>query len=181
MAKLPQLNYQVGTEQVCCPNAAAELAKKAEAKIQYVVAERTFASESEAKSALVEATEQFVAEFVKPKTCSESGEITVAGRKACCAGSAAAMAKSAQEAMDKVAMTYQVGEKACSCPNEAAKLAKDSGDVELYVVGEAKTACSVTARLNLARAKYKAAVVAMLQANSETTPTSETAATSQGS
>jgi hypothetical protein len=42
----------------------------------------------------------------------------------------------------------------------------------LFVVGEEKTACNVTARLNLARAKYKAAVVALMKADSQTKETS---------
>ena len=172
MAKLPQMAYMVGTEKVCCPNAASELAKKSDAKVKFVVAEKSFEKEGEAKLALVEATEQFVSAFAKPQVCKESGTITVAGQKACCAGSAAQLAKTATAAIDKVQMTYAVGEKACNCPVEAEKLAKDSGDVKLFVVGEEKTACNVTARLNLARAKYKAAVVAMMQATSETKETS---------
>jgi hypothetical protein len=172
MAKLPQMTYMVGDQQVCCPDAASELAKQAGKDIRYAVGEKSFAGEDKAKVALVEATEQFVAAFAKPSVCKESGNITVCGQKACCEGSAAAMAKTAKAAMDKVAMTYMVGEKSCNCPVEAEKMAKDSGDVTLFVVGQEKTACQVTARLNLARAKYKAAVVAMMQNASDTTETS---------
>jgi len=172
MKNLPQMTYLVGTEKVCCPKAAGELAKKSDAKIQYVVADKTYDTEGNAKLALVEATEQFVASFAKPKVCEKSGSITVAGQKACCEGSAEQMAKIAKKAMDKVSLTYQVGEESCHCPVEADKLAKESGDVKLFVVGEEKTACNVTARLNLARAKYKAAVMAVVQSTSETKPTS---------
>jgi hypothetical protein len=173
MAKLPQLTYLVGDEKTSCPKSAAELAAKSQAEIRYVVAEKSYDTEPQAKLALVEVTEQFVSNYVKPKKCATSGEITVAGSKACCEGSAAALVKTAEEAMAKVQLRYQVGEKACSCPNEAAKLAKDTGDVQLFVVGEEKTACSVTARLNLARAKYKAAVAALVKAGGETQSASQ--------
>ena len=92
-----------------------------------------------------------------------SGTITVAGQSLNCATTADAVAKTAAEAMEKVNMTYLVGEKQCSCPREAEKLAQETGDVRLCVVGDQKTACSVTARLNLARAKYLAAVRATMQ------------------
>ncbi len=173
MKQLPQLTYQVGTEKTSCPKAAAELAKKSNASIQYVVADKSFDSEADAKAALVDATEQFVAAFVEPKVCKESGNITVAGQKACCEATAAQISKVAKEAMDKVKLTYLVGEKSCSCPIEAAKMAKDSGDATVFCIGEEKTQCKVTARLNLARAKYKAAVLALMQAESATKPTSQ--------
>ena len=66
-------------------------------------------------------------------------------------------------------MTYMVGEKECHCPVEAEKLAKDSGDPTVFVVAGESTGCNVTARLNLARAKYKAAVVAVMQAETQAT------------
>ena len=81
--------------------------------------------------------------------------------------------KVAKAAMDKVEMTYLVGEKECHCPTEADKLAKETGDPTVFVVaGQEPTCCNVTARLNLARAKYRAAVVAVTQSESPATPTS---------
>ncbi len=44
---------------------------------------------------------------------------------------------------------------------EAATLAKSSGAKKEFVVAGEKTCCEMTARLNLARAKYKAAVEAL--------------------
>ncbi len=173
MKQLPQLAYQVGADKTDCPNAAAELAKKSSEAIKYVVADKSFDNEGEAKLALVETTEQFVAAFIEPKVCKESGNISVAGHKACCEGTAAQMSKVAKEAMDKVQMTYLVGEKSCHCPVEAEQVAKDSGEPTVFCVGEDKTACQVTARLNLARAKYRAAVVALMQAETATKPTSQ--------
>ncbi len=169
MKALPQMTFAVGEEKTCCPKTAAELAQKANAPIHYVVADKSFDTESDAKLALVEATEQFVAAFAEPKVCKESGKVTIAGQELCCENAAARTAAVAKAAMDKVEMTYLVGEKECHCPVEAAKLAKDSGDPTVYVVAGESTCCNVTARLNLARAKYKAAVVAVTQAETQLT------------
>jgi hypothetical protein len=165
MAALPQMTYVVGEEKTDCPKAAAELAQKANAAIRYVVCDKSYDAESDAKLALVEATETFVAAYAEPKACQETGKVTVCGKELCCEHSASQTAAVAKAAMDKVAMTYLVGEKECSCPVEAEKLAKDTGEPTVFVVAGESTACNVTARLNLARAKYKAAVVAIMQAD----------------
>jgi len=67
-------------------------------------------------------------------------------------------------AMKSVRLTYVVGDEACDCPHAAASLAKTSGKPKLFVVGNEKTECEVTARLNLARAKYRAMVEALAEA-----------------
>ena len=167
MKALPQLIFAVGEEKTACPKAAAELAQKSSAPIHYLVADKSYAKECEAKVALAEATEQFVAAFAEPKQCKESGKVTVAGKQLCCPDTAAQTAAVAKAAMDKVEVTYLVGEKECHCAVEAEKLSKESGDPTVYVVAGESTGCSVTARLNLARAKYKAAVLAVLQAETQ--------------
>ncbi len=164
MKALPQMTYMVGEEKTCCPDAAKDLAAKSNLPIQYVVAEKCYTCPNEATVALTEATEQFVASFVEPRTCSESGKVTVCSREFCCSQMASTSASVAKAAMDKVQLTYLVGEKECHCPTEAANLAKESGDPKVFVVAGAEpTCCEVTARLNLARAKYKAAVVALME------------------
>ncbi len=164
MGKLPQMSYKVGGEELCCAKAAATLAKENEAAVTYLVAKKEFSEKQKATMALVEATEKFVEEFATPCKCEVSGTISVAGTKVCCDVMAAETAKLAKEAMKEVHMTFMVGEKACECPAEAESLAKSSGKSKLFVVGDEKTACNVTARLNLARAKYKAAIVALAKA-----------------
>lgn len=161
MAKLPKLTYMVGQESTCCSEAAAKLAKEHDAPVKFVVAEKTFDSEGAAMTALVAATEKFVADFTTTKECKVSGKFTVAGKELCCnvmAGERAALAK---KAMDNVKLAYLVGEKECSCPVEATTLAKATGETKQFVVAGEKTCCDVTARLKLARAKYKAAVEAL--------------------
>ena len=71
------------------------------------------------------------------------------------------IAPNIKKAMDTVAVSYKVGDKACSCPVEAKATAKSSGRKMMFVVKEEATECEQTARLNLAKAKYQAALVAM--------------------
>lgn len=168
MDQLPKLTFQVGTEKTCCADAAASLAKEHAKPIHYVVGEKTFETKNVAMVALADATEKYVDAFATPKTCSVSGKTTVAGKELCCDVMAGQRAKLAKEAMAKVNMTYLVGEKECSCPNEAASLAKTTGTEQLFVIGKEKTCCGTTARLTLARAKYKAAVEALAKADTAT-------------
>ena len=165
MDELPKFTYQVGKEKTCCAEAAAALAKKHDAPMEYLVGDKAFPTKAVAMVALTDATEKYVAAFATPKTCKESGKTTVAGKELCCEVVATERATLAKKAMAKVQMTYLVGEKECHCPTEAKTLAKSSGDDQLFVVAGEKTCCSTTARLNLARAKYKAAIEALAKAD----------------
>lgn len=164
MQRLPKVTYAVGEKKVCCPQEAATLSKESGASIRYFVADKSFESEAEAQAALLEATEQFVAAFTKPHTCPQSGQLTLAGQPQSCEQSAAQTAELMQKAMTEVKLSYRVGDKDCGCPVEAGKAASESGAKMLYVVGDQATPCEKTARLNLARAKYRAAVEAMVKA-----------------
>jgi hypothetical protein len=177
MKQLPKLTYAVGEKKACCQEAAAKLAKESSGHIHFVVGKKEFDSESDAQMALIEATEKFVADYTKPHTCPESGKLTLAGQGQSCEKTAAHTADLMQKAMAKVKFTYLVGDKECSCPLQAGQLAKESGKEKLFVVGEEKTCCEKTARLNLARAKYKAAITAMVEAQAaaeKPSPTDET-------
>ena len=173
MGKLPKLTYKVGKEETCCAVSAGELAKKHDAPMKFVVAEKSFAKKGEAMLALATATEKFVAEFATPSECKVSGKFTVAGKELCCSVMAGQRAELAKKAMSKVEMAYLVGEKECNCPTQAASLAKSSGKEKMFVVAGEKTACSVTARVKLAQAKYKAAVEALAKADAPAEKTAE--------
>jgi hypothetical protein len=177
MERLPKLTYAVGDKKICCPKEAAKLAKESGGHIHFCVAEKEFDSEPEARIALIEATERLVATLARPHTCPESGQMTLAGQVQSCQKTAAHTADLMQQAIAKVKFTYLVGEKECHCPMAAGKLAKESGKPKLFVVGEEKTHCEKTARLNLARAKYKAAIKAMLQAQAAAAKPEPTAGT----
>ena len=165
MAKLPKMTYLVGKEETCCSASAAELAKKHDKPIQFVVAKKPFTAEAKAMAALAATTEKFVTDFAKPSHCETSGKYTVAGKELCCEVMAGQRATLAKNAMKKVEMTYLVGDKECHCPTEAATLAKKSGKDKLFVVAGQKTCCNIDARLKLAQAKYKAAVTALAKAD----------------
>ncbi len=161
MAKLPKMTYLVGTESTCCSEAAAKLAKEHDSAIKYVVARTTFEDEGRATVALADATEQFVKAFTTAKECKVSGKFTVAGKELCCSVMAGERATLAKNAMKKVEMAYLVGDEKCACPNQATALAKETGKDKVFLVAGEKTCCSFDARIKLAHAKYKAAVVAL--------------------
>ena len=164
MEQLPKMTFAVGEEKTCCAESAAKLAKESGGHIHYVVGEKEFHAKADAHLALVEATEEYVTAFAEPHTCSKSGQVTLAGQTQHCERSAGKMAEVMKAAMNDVKFTYVVGEEECDCPMKASHLAKESGLEKQFVVGEEATCCEQTARLNLARAKFKAAVTAMAKA-----------------
>ena len=58
-------------------------------------------------------------------------------------------------------MCYSVDGEQATCSNDAETKAKEKNVPVEYHVGDQKTPCHMTARLNLARAKYQAAVAAI--------------------
>ena len=170
MGELPTMTYKVGEETTCCSESAAALAKKSEMPIHFVVGEKTFEEKEAAYTSLVEQTEAFVNDFITPCKCETSGVTKIAGKSCNCPVEAGNTAELVKAAAKKVQMTYAVGEETCNCPMKAAEMAKASGAKKEFVVAGEKTCCEMTARLNLARAKYKAAVEALAasQAKSET-------------
>jgi hypothetical protein len=168
MKNLPQITYAVGKETTRCTKTASKLAEEQSAAIVYLVGKEKFADAGEAKMALVAATEEFVDGFAKPHVCNVSGTTTIAGQKTECSKTAAKLTGLMANAMKSVRLTYAVGDEACDCPHAAASLAKTSGKPKLFVVGKEKTECEVTARLNIARAKYRAMVEALAEAEKKT-------------
>jgi hypothetical protein len=168
MAKLPKISYLVGEEALCCEESAKSVAASAKAKVVYVVGEEKFDSSEKAFVSLVDQTEKFVSAFATPSTCKISGTTTIAGESMTCSVKAGEVATKVKNAMDSVAISYKVGDKTCNCPVEAKALASSKKAKTLFVVDNEETECEHTARLNLARAKYKAALVAMAPAKSET-------------
>jgi hypothetical protein len=161
LAKLPKIEYQVGDEKLCCEESAKGMAKETGSKLVYLVGDDKYESSGKAFEGLVEHTEKFVSDFATPHSCSVSGTTTVAGQSMTCSVKAGEVAAKAKKAMDKVAISYKVGDKTCQCPVEAKTLAASSKSKTLFVVDEEETECEMTARLNLARAKYKAALLAV--------------------
>jgi len=164
MKNLPQIAYQVGAEETHCSKSAGKLAEKSGSPIVYVVGKEKFENDADAKLALVEATEAMVASFANPQTCKISGTTSIAGQETSCSKTSAKLASLMSVAMKSVKQSYSVDGEECHCPNAAAALAQKSGQPKLFVVGTEKTECAVTARLNLARAQYRAMVEALAAA-----------------
>jgi hypothetical protein len=162
MAKLPKIAYMVGEETLCCEEMAKEKAASTKAKLVYVVGTEKYESSDKAFVGLVEQTEKFVSDFATPVTCKVSGKTAIAGESLTCSVKAGEVASTLKKAMGKVAISYKVGDKTCSCPVEAKTLASQKNAKTLFVVDDEETECEHTARLNLAKAKYKAGLLAML-------------------
>lgn len=161
LAKLPKLEYRVGEEALCCEESAKAFATSSGKKLVYLVGKEKFECPTQAFSSLVEQTEKYVADFAAPKTCNVSGTTTIAGECLSCSVKAGEVAAKVKKAMDSVAISYKVGDKVCNCPVEAKAIATEKKTKPLFVVDKEETECEMTARLNLARAKYKAALVAI--------------------
>lgn len=173
---MPCIVYTVGDEKTCCPDKAREMAKGDEKKIQYAVADKTFADKGEAMKALLAALEsrQTSMMTVKYAVGDECVACPVSAREMAKAKSAKvqyqvasyrfddeakaqAALKDAKEAATKVALKTRVGEKEYCCNKEAsAAVAKNGGTIE-YAVGEMKTPCEIAAKVALAQARIKAA------------------------
>lgn len=165
MAKLPKMTYRVGTESTCCSESASALAKKHGKPVQFVVGDQTFDDESKAFVSLVENTEAFVNEFVTPKKCETSGTTSIAGQSCACPVQAGELTAKVKQAVEQVKMGYKVGDKSACCSQSAQALAKQSGQPVTYVVNSQEHSCNYQARLELAKARYAAAVKSLLAAN----------------
>lgn len=167
MKGLPKIQFKVNGKMIDgCIKCAESAAKETSKPVFYVVGKKEFKAESKAKMELVTATEKVVKDFATPCKCDVSKTTTIAGKKCDCPVEAAERSKLVSAAMDKVVMSYKVGDKACNCPVEAKTLETSTGKPKEFVVGSQCTPCEMTARLELAKAKYKAGlqVVAKLDA-----------------
>lgn len=179
LASMPKLMYRVGEKELCCPTGAGEEAKTSGKPIQYVVAGEVVASEGEAKVKLTSAVETFNTDlltmqfsagsecFKCPVTAEEAAKKAGAVMKYRTAGmdfdskeKAMQALEAAKKAAGEVKLAAFVGDKEFSCCVEAGQVAKQTGKEVTYVVGDQKTCCEITGKLNFAQAKAKAIVSA---------------------
>ena len=161
MKNLPTMTYKVGETATCCSDSATKMAKENDKPIHYVVGAKTFEKKQEAYTALVESTEKFVNDFVTPSKCEKSGKTSIAGTSCGCPMEAGKRTELVKKAIGEVKTTYVVGEKECNCPTQAKALAETADAKTTYKVAGKSTCCNMEARLNLAKAKYAAAVKAL--------------------
>lgn len=174
---MPKMMYKVGDKTVCCPKEAADLVK-GDAKIEYVVADKTYTDKGEALVAYADVLDKHLAKIttvtygvgdetmqcpMAAKDLASKMDKPVAYRVGTASfedqAKADKAAKDAREAADKVKMVMTVdGKPVEGCPVDAkATACKESKKVE-YAIGEVKTECDKTARVELAKAKITAAV-----------------------
>ncbi|MDA0811953.1 MAG: hypothetical protein O3C21_06150 [Verrucomicrobia bacterium] len=163
MADLPKISYVIAGEASACA-ASATAAAEAGKEVKYVVAGKELCCPTAAKYAHVEAVEEFVASFASTHACSDSGKTFVGNKGYDCSQHASTMAAAAKKAMDDVKTVYVVAGKEFCCASTASETAKNDNAKVTYVVADQKTECAQTNRMNVAIAKYKAAIQCLIQA-----------------
>ncbi len=165
MQRLPKMTYTVGSQKTCCSEKAKQLAQQHNAPVRYVVAENEYECCQSAKAALVEQTERFVNDFVSVRRCPASGTTFACGKSTACSAEAQQWTSTIGKAVEKVKMCYVVDGEQTSCSASAEALAQQKNSKVEYVVADQKMNCPLSARLELARAKYKSVVQAMAAAS----------------
>lgn len=183
---IPRIGFKVADKLTCCMKSAKEMAEGDEAKIKFVVADKTFDRLIEAKAARVKVLEKYYDEMftVKYAVGDQSTRCPLAAKDlAKKAGKeiryrvvafnfsdpaeAEKASKTAREAGDKVAMNWAVGDRKFDCPMRASDAAKDKDKKVEYCVGDRKTTCQTTAKMALNEARIKAALEALAKAVGE--------------
>lgn len=182
-AALPEMQYRVGEKTTCCPMEAEKLANGDKAAIRFVVADKTFENEADARKAYAEALEGFLNSVMTVKFA--VGEECVS-----CPMTAKALAQkqgkpvryrvaafdfpdeqsagkaieAARQAAEKVHLTMKVGDKTFQCPVSADDAAKAEGKPVEYCVGSKASPCKATACVELALARIDAALAELAKA-----------------
>lgn len=142
-------------------------------KMSFKVGEKTYETKDKAYVALVESTEAYVTKFTSPCKCEKSGKTSIAGASCGCPVEAGKKAELVKTAIKDMKISYKVGKETTCCNKSASELVKKSGEKMTYVVAGKETCCNLEARLNLAHAKYAAAVKAMATAEKKAAPATE--------
>jgi hypothetical protein len=179
---LPQMTYRVGDNTTDCPMTAEKLAADHHTQVHYVVGKKAFADKSEANKAYADALDNYFDDMLtvryavgnKSMKCGDSAK-SIAKKEGTKVNyqlasfrfedreSAEKAAKTAREAADQVTMKLVVGEKTYSCPMQASHVAKQHGEKVSYCVGDSKTTCEDTARIQVATERIRTALVALEQ------------------
>jgi hypothetical protein len=160
LGEVTSVRYAVGDKYLDCPDAAAQLAKKSNAAVQFRVASYTFSDKAEAEKAAVVAKDAAGKVTVK---CIKDGKEVVCD-KPCPQGGAAAAEKSGCCAKKggEVAKAEPTAEGKTGCAKTGDVAAKADGKCE-FVIGDTKTCCPLTANVELAKARILAAQAAVAQ------------------
>lgn len=163
MEALPKMSYIIAGEASACAKSASTAAEAGK-EVKYVVAGKELCCPTTAKDNHIQSVETFVSTFASTHTCDASSKTYVGNKGYDCNQHASTVAAVAKKAMDGVKTVHLVGDKEICCPNAASEAAEKKGTTVTYVVAEEKTQCAKTNRMNVAVAKYKAAIQAIAQA-----------------
>ncbi|RMF72150.1 MAG: hypothetical protein D6744_17130 [Planctomycetota bacterium] len=180
---IPIIKYRIGDKLTCCPEEAAKLAGDKKDALQYVVGDKIFSNEGEAKEAYAKLLERQLQDITTIKyavgdecvTCPMTAEsmakkagksvhYRVASFDFETREAALKAAEIAKKAAEQVSLKTVVGDKEYRCATAAAETAKAEGKKVEYCVGDKKTCCQVTASVDLALAKLSAALDALAKA-----------------
>jgi len=179
LAKLPKIQYKIGEDVTDCSKSAAKMAEESKTKMVYLVGDKSFDKEGEAKVALTTALEAEIANLT-------AMQFAVGSDCVRCPITAKSMAKKAgtkvayrvggmdfadkdkaekavvlvTDASDAVKMTYKVAGKSFSCDKMAGARVEETGKEMTFVVGDEETSCPTTAKLMLTKAKVHAIIAA---------------------
>jgi hypothetical protein len=181
---MPVMQYKVGDETVSCPKAAEKLAQEKGAQIIYLVSGKEYSSKSEALKTYADVVEEHLKLVTTvrymagdkcvacPREARELAKKSGGAVKYCVAGvvfedqtKAEQAAKEAAKAAEAVQLTTFVDGKPYTCDKVAAEACQKSGHKAEYAVGECKTNCKITARVELAKARIEAARQAVAKAS----------------
>ncbi|MFT5191411.1 MAG: hypothetical protein ACI957_004450 [Verrucomicrobiales bacterium] len=163
MEALPKISYVIAGEASACAK-SAEAAAEAGKEVKYVVAGKELCCPTSAQEAHLGAVETFVASFASTHAYDASGKTFVGNKGFECGEHAKTIAAVAKTAMAEVKTVHFVGTQEFCCPTAAGEAAEKEGAKVTYVVNEEKTQCAKSNRMNVAVAKYKAAVLAIAKA-----------------
>lgn len=188
-ASLPKMTFKVGDKTTACCMEAAKLAEGNESSIQYVVAEKTYASKKEALRAYAELLGEHLgtvttvsyavgeskvacAKAADELAAKEKGKVryALASYTFDSKADAEKAAEAAKKAADGVTMKMVVGEKEFCCKKMAAdEAAKCETKKVEFVVGETRTEDEAAAQVALAHARVLAALDAVKNAAEKST------------
>lgn len=179
MNSLPHITYKVGDKETGCPVEAAELAKASEdAKVVYLVGDKSFDSKDGAQARLASVLEDEAEKMLKvsfsvdgecigcPHTASATAKAKktdmkyrVAGIDFASEAQAEAAIESARAALAKVTVTVKDGDAERKVSKLDESNTPECGKASFVVDGE-ETPCPVRAKLLLAQARIRAMIEA---------------------
>lgn len=188
IAAIPAMTYRIGDKDTCCSEMADKLAKENNTAIKYVVDGKAFDKKDEALVAYADVLETHFAKVTNiqyavgddcgscpvtaAKLAKEKGtqvKYQLAAYRFSEEKAAQKAVEDAKAAAEKVTMKMVVGSEQFECPMSAQDAATKAGKPIEYAIGECRTPCKVTARVELAKARITAALKAIASDAGENT------------